>query len=138
MSASLQSSTSKGVALVTGAAQGIGRAVALRLASDGFDVAVNDIAPSRGKLESVVGEITKKGRNGHLVVADVSKEVEVEAMVKEVVDALGSLDVVRVYFFGPVLEWGSHGRQMVANAGISIMKPIIDSMRVSTLLRKDV
>ncbi|KAI0317836.1 acetoin reductase family protein [Amylostereum chailletii] len=109
MSTSSQSSASKGVALVTGAAQGIGRAVALRLASDGFDVAVNDIAPSREKLEAVVDEITKKGRKGHLVVADVSKETEVEAMVKEVVNVLGSLDV------------------MVANAGISIMKPIIDT-----------
>ncbi|KAI0067029.1 NAD(P)-binding protein, partial [Artomyces pyxidatus] len=100
---------SKGVALVTGAGQGIGRAVALRLASDGFDVAVNDIASNQDKLETVVQELRAKGRRAHYVVADVSKESEVEGMVNEVVKELDSLDV------------------MVANAGICLMKSILDT-----------
>ncbi|KAJ6570511.1 hypothetical protein DFH09DRAFT_417128 [Mycena vulgaris] len=92
---------SKGTALVTGAAQGIGRAVALRLADDGFDVAVNDIANNSEKLDTLVGEIREKGRASSKYVADVSQEEQVREMVEMVVGQHGSLDV------------------MVANAGIA-------------------
>ena len=81
------------VALVTGAARGIGRAVALRLAEDGLDVAVNDL-PSTPGLDELVREIESKGRRSIAVPADVSLEVEVEKMVLQVVEKLGSLDVV--------------------------------------------
>ena len=81
------------VALVTGAARGIGRAVALRLAKDGLDVAVNDL-PSTPGLDELVREIEGKGRRSIPVPADVSLEVEVEKMVLQVVEKLGSLDVV--------------------------------------------
>ena len=81
------------VALVTGAARGIGRAVALRLAEDGLDVAVNDL-PSTPGLDELVREIESKGRRSIAVPADVSLEVEVEKMIRQVVENLGSLDVV--------------------------------------------
>ncbi|KAI0266333.1 acetoin reductase family protein [Gloeopeniophorella convolvens] len=87
------------VALVTGAARGIGRAIALQLADDGFDVAVNDL-PNTPELDQTVAEIEGKGRRSLAIPADVSLEVEVERMIQRAVGGLGSLDV------------------MVANAGI--------------------
>ncbi|KZP28672.1 NAD(P)-binding protein [Athelia psychrophila] len=89
-----------GTALVTGCAQGIGRAVALRLADDGFDIAVNDFPSSRPGLDSLVAAIAAKGRRAFAVPADVSREEEVMVMVASAVEHFGGLDV------------------MVANAGI--------------------
>jgi len=81
------------VALVTGAARGIGRAIALRLAEDGLDVAVNDL-PNTSELDDVVREIKSKGRRSVAIPADVSLEEDVEKIIQQVVQKLGSLDVV--------------------------------------------
>ena len=81
------------VALVTGAARGIGRAIALRLAHDGLDVAVNDISSSP-ELDGLVREIESKGRRSVAVPADISLEQDVEKTIRKVVQDLGSLDVV--------------------------------------------
>jgi NAD(P)-dependent dehydrogenase (short-subunit alcohol dehydrogenase family) len=81
------------VAFVTGAARGIGRAVALRLADDGLDVAVNDLSNTPG-LDDLVREIENKGRRSIAVPADVSLEADVEKVIEQVVHKLGSLDVV--------------------------------------------
>jgi NAD(P)-dependent dehydrogenase (short-subunit alcohol dehydrogenase family) len=80
------------VALVTGAARGIGRAIALRLAHDGLDVAVND-KTSCQELDRLVREIKSKGRRSLAVPADISLEPEVEKTVCKVVQGLGGLDV---------------------------------------------
>ncbi len=81
------------VALVTGAARGIGRAIALRLAEDGLDVVVNDLS-NTPELDDVVREIENKGRRSIAVPADVSLEADVEKVIEHVVQKLGSLDVV--------------------------------------------
>lgn len=81
--------------MITGAARGIGRGIALRLADDGFDVAVNDL-PGTQELDEVVEMIVAKGRRALVVPADVSDESAVIDMVQGTVKTLGSLDVVRM------------------------------------------
>jgi NAD(P)-dependent dehydrogenase (short-subunit alcohol dehydrogenase family) len=84
----------KGVALITGSAQGIGRGIALRLAKDGFDIALNDVSSKRDQLRTVADDIKKIGRRTLLVPADVTVEEEVKGMVQDVSRELGGLDVV--------------------------------------------
>ena len=89
---------SLGVVLVTGASQGIGRAIALRLADDGFDVAINDLPSAKDNLESLSEELTSKRRRTCIVAGDVSVEAEVQNMVSTVVENLGELNVVCLRF----------------------------------------
>ena len=79
--------------LVTGAARGIGRAIALRLAQDGLNVAVNDISTNAAELNETQKTIEKIGRKSISIIADVSNDREVETMVKDTAKQLGSLDV---------------------------------------------
>ncbi|GAA2552157.1 meso-butanediol dehydrogenase/(S,S)-butanediol dehydrogenase/diacetyl reductase [Neomicrococcus aestuarii] len=82
------------VAMVTGAAQGIGRGIALKLAADGFDIAVADMAFQEEKGRGVVAEIEALGRKAIFVSADVSKREEVAAAVDKAAAELGSFDVM--------------------------------------------
>jgi len=102
-------SESKGVALITGSSQGIGRAIALRLAADGFDIALNDIPSKAEQLEVVAKEIRAIGRRSGVFTGDVSDENSVKGMIEGTVKHLGSLDVC------------------VANAGVVATKSIIDT-----------
>ncbi|KAJ3976776.1 NAD-P-binding protein [Lentinula raphanica] len=90
----LQASTPR-VALITGAAQGIGKAIALRLASDGYKVAVNDIHSKVDQLDFIAEDIKKThGIQTCTVPGDVSVEHEVESMVGNVAKTLGCLDIM--------------------------------------------
>ncbi|KAF9256409.1 NAD(P)-binding protein [Marasmius fiardii PR-910] len=91
-----------GSCLITGSAQGIGKAIALRLANDGFNIALNDLPSKEAELQQLEKEIAAlgKGTKTVIVTGDISSEVEVKAMVEKVVEGFGGLQV------------------MVANAGI--------------------
>jgi 3-oxoacyl-[acyl-carrier protein] reductase len=80
------------VALVTGAGQGIGRAIAQALAGRGATVAVNDV--DRDRVERVAAELQAAGGRAAAAVADVSSRQAVEAMVEGIVAQFGRLDIL--------------------------------------------
>jgi len=92
------------VALVTGAGRGIGRAVALALASAGCRV----VAASRTAtdLHSLCGELSALGHVATSVVADVADEAQVAGMVRHALDTFGSIDL------------------LVNNAGVGTIEPV--------------
>jgi NAD(P)-dependent dehydrogenase (short-subunit alcohol dehydrogenase family) len=94
-------------ALVTGGGKGIGRAISLKLASQGYKVAVNYLSDSKS-AEVTVEYIKAREGTGMLVRADVSNSQDVVEMVKQVDAAYGGVDV------------------LVNNAGINIDKPFLD------------
>lgn len=95
-------------AIVTGSARGIGKSIALRLAQDGYDVCINDIAANQAGIDEVVKEIRATGRKATGCVADISVLSEVEKLVQHSVNELGPLDT------------------MIANAGIAQVKALLD------------
>ena len=80
-------------ALVTGASKGIGRAIALRLAEDGANVAVI-YAGSADKAEAVVNEITALGVNAKAYRCNVADSAAVNETVKAVTNDLGKIDIL--------------------------------------------
>ena len=102
----------KRVAIVTGAGRGIGRAIALRLAQDGYSITASDLPALQSQLDSLVSEITALGTTtgvrAHAHAADVTSPSQVSSLVDSSASALGPLDT------------------MVANAGIAQVKPLLE------------
>jgi 3-oxoacyl-[acyl-carrier protein] reductase len=81
------------IVLVTGAQQGIGRAVALHFAQEGADVALNFL-DDKAAAEAIATQIEAMGQRCAMVRADVSKSPEIRQMVATVEDELGPIDVL--------------------------------------------
>lgn len=94
------------VALVTGAARGIGREIALALAREGADIVAN--ALHRPNLETLATQIESLGRRVSIVTADISKKADVDRMVEEAIAAFGCIDI------------------LVCNAGITRFAPFLE------------
>jgi NAD(P)-dependent dehydrogenase (short-subunit alcohol dehydrogenase family) len=92
-------------AIVTGASRGIGRAIALCLAADGFGVIVN-FAGNKAKAEEVVSEITSAGGRALAIQANVANPEDVKQIFEKTLKAFRQIDVV------------------VNNAGIMPLSPI--------------
>ncbi len=97
------------VALVTGGKRGIGREIAVTLASAGADVAICTRVVEDGGLEAVVKEIQALGRRSIGIQADTSRKSDVDRMVKEVIEKFGHIDI------------------LVNNAGVLIMAPFLET-----------
>jgi len=95
------------VAIVTGASNGIGRAIAERLAQEGATIIVN-YGKSADKAQQVVANIEAKGGKAIAVQADMSKVADAGRLVKDTVKEFGRLDI------------------LVNNAGMFIYKPLVD------------
>ena len=90
------------VALITGAGgeKGIGRAIAMRLAKEGADLAVNDITANPKKsatwdgLHSLVKDIRGLGRNAKAFEADISNSHQVDQLIKDIIQEFGHIDIL--------------------------------------------
>lgn len=96
------------VAVVTGAARGIGEGIAERLGRDGLHVIVADLPRAKEGIDSVVAKITSAGGKATGAFVDVADEESVEALVAAAVQAGGHLDV------------------FIANAGIAQVETLLD------------
>jgi NAD(P)-dependent dehydrogenase (short-subunit alcohol dehydrogenase family) len=80
------------VAVITGAATGIGRAFATVFAEEGADVAIVDL--NQAESEETRKQVRERGRDGLVQICDVGKEDQVDAMVKSVVEHFGRIDIL--------------------------------------------
>src|SRR3989475_5410118 len=96
------------VAIVTGASNGIGRAIAERLSHDGATVVVN-YGKSADKAKTVVAGIVSRGGNAVAIQADMSKVSDARRLVRETVQRFGRLDI------------------LVNNAGMFMYKPLVET-----------
>jgi 3-oxoacyl-[acyl-carrier protein] reductase len=127
------------VALVTGAARGLGRAYAIRLARLGADVVVNDIDLHANReygealtpgCDTVADEIRALDRRALAVAADVTDEGQVRRMVEQAVAELGAIDVLVCNAGGALVR----GNSLASEVPIADFKRMLDINLTGTIL----
>ncbi|WP_080796710.1 acetoin reductase [Corynebacterium pacaense] len=96
------------VALITGAAQGIGRAIATKLAEDGFDIAIADLPFQEEVAAETIAAVEAAGHRAIFIGLNVADKANFDAAVDEAAEKLGGFDV------------------LVNNAGIAQVKPVLE------------
>jgi NAD(P)-dependent dehydrogenase (short-subunit alcohol dehydrogenase family) len=96
-------------ALITGASQGLGAAIALRLARDGYDLALTEL--TKGPLRDIVAKVDASGARAVPIALDVCSQASVETAIEDAANALGQIDV------------------LVNNAGVTLRRPALDVTR---------
>ncbi|MBP1560460.1 MAG: 3-oxoacyl-[acyl-carrier-protein] reductase [Oscillospiraceae bacterium] len=81
-------------AIITGSSRGIGAAIALRLAKDGYNIALNDLNEGMFENNTIAEDIRALGVEAEIFCADVSKYDQCEAMVKAVKERFGTIDAL--------------------------------------------
>ncbi|UWR03991.1 3-oxoacyl-ACP reductase FabG [Ruegeria conchae] len=114
-------------AIVTGGGRDIGRACAVKLASEGMNVAVNYFASSAG-AEETVAEIKKIGGQAFAMQGDLNKPEEVDALIATTVDTYGSLDIL-VNNAGGLIA-----RKKIAEMSLEHWQAVMDLNLTSTFL----
>lgn len=80
------------IAIITGGGNGIGRAIALRLAAEGAKIIVTDLR--REDAQNVVSEIIAQGGEGIAFQSDATKELDVNKMIRQSIEAYGTIDIL--------------------------------------------
>lgn len=99
--------TNNKVALVTGSSRGLGKAIAIELAKNGYDIVVN-YARSKSAAEEVVREVEALGQKAMIVRANVGDVKKLKAMYEEIKDEFGRLDV------------------FISNAASGVLRPVME------------
>ena len=109
-------------ALVIGARRNMGKGFALGLAEAGADVAVTDLNTESGQLKAVSEQIEDMGRKSIHLKTDISSQKEVKAMVEEVIQALGRIDILMnvavMYHMKSVVDLDEESWEQLTNVNL--------------------
>ena len=109
-------------ALVIGARRNMGKGFALGLAEAGADVAVTDLNTESGQLKAVSEQIEAMGRNSIHLKTDISSQKEVKAMVEEVIQAFGGIDILMnvavMYHMKSVVDLDEESWEQLTNVNL--------------------
>ena len=106
------------IAIVTGAARGIGQSIALELAKAGADIVVSDIIPG----EDTVNQIKKLNRKSIYVKTDISNKLEVNNLINQAIKTFKKIDILvnnaGIYISGPTLEFSEENWDKTMNINL--------------------